>query len=284
MAGEDEAGDGAPERAAPKASGFGRRTTTHVPAGGLARAAASIERAVEALGRAASIKPKGLSWGLVLCIVAIIVWAVLALINRPRIDDGVAYYAATAAAIFSALMADRRGWLSGASWLKMLLVVFLGVVVWRGLVEVYWYGAYKARQAQGPGKFLINAGVQEMLAFDNPWCEGWFNNAWSCRLVSGLNTTERAEWISHFEIVRENERVLCVASKKSVGGAAPIGSCEATLPSWCVEWWNGRYPMPNTKEQWINHAENMPGMIFEPNRLRREELYPGKCIKTRWES
>ena len=94
MAGEDEAGEDVEKAPRAERLAFGRRSGAVPSSGKLATAAAAAGRAEDALRTAVDLKPRGMSWGLVLCIAATVVLGLLALINRPQIDDDAAYYVA----------------------------------------------------------------------------------------------------------------------------------------------------------------------------------------------
>ena len=138
MAGEDEAGEDVEDAPRAERPAFGRRSGAVPSSGKLARAAAAAGHAEDALRTAAAFKPRGLSWGLVLCIAATVVLGFLALINRPQIDDDAAYYVAAGVLIFVALMADRFGLLTARRPILVSILALVGAIAFSPLVDTYW--------------------------------------------------------------------------------------------------------------------------------------------------
>lgn len=178
MARENEARDeeGARSRRwrSPSSTAFGgRRSEPPIAKGGLSRAVATTFALAANVSRSTvKLKPQGMSWGLVLCIGSTIALGLLALINRPQLDDGAAYYAAAGVILQSYLVIDRRVW-----WPRHLIargfLVLSGLVILVGIVNAYWVSAYALTKSNDPNRFLFTTTQDAMLAFDNRWCQTW---------------------------------------------------------------------------------------------------------------
>ncbi|MEZ5926568.1 MAG: hypothetical protein R3D57_19545 [Hyphomicrobiaceae bacterium] len=243
-----------------------------------------MERAFTAIGRVAELKPTGLSWALLACVLATGVVVLLALILRPQIDDDAAFFAAAAVFISVGLLAERFDLWPRPRPIIIGLWMILGCAGYVALVNGYWFVAYVLTKSDDPDRFLLSTNVDALLAFDNRWCKVWMGHVWSCKLKSDPSPPHRG-FDPNKATIAQNERVLCWSYGKYMPGYSRVnygGRCRAELPRWCREYWNGRYPVPNREPMLMMDGFDVPGTISDPEKLRALDLYPGKCIKTIW--
>lgn len=285
MAGEDEAREGGENAQRSESPAFGRRSAAAPSSSGkLAKVAAAAGRAEYVLRAAADLKPQGLSWGLVLCVAATVALGVLALINRPQIDDDAAYYVVAGVLIFAALMADRFGLFTARRPILLSIVTLVGVISFGPLVEGYWYAWAQYWKQSGPWPNPADPTIEDLLAFDHPWCTAWTDKRWFCRT--------RAESADFEEFVamqpqgtwdeRSSARARCWQRRNGEGNSIRRVSCGShSIPRWCILWWTGTLPFPNPSPNSLSLEEyysGTPGPGLPP-----EHRYPGQCMKTKWD-
>jgi hypothetical protein len=240
-----------------------------------------------AVDRAAALKPKGLSWGLVLCIAAIIVGGALAFISRPQIDDGAAYYFAAGVLIFAALWLERRDWLRLSSWRWLLVAVLVSVPVYRGIVEAYWYASYQVWKLRGPGQNPSDPTVEDILTFNHAWCGEWSDHVWHCWRNPDA-TWRNAESMSPYNDealwseVRVRGAVICKRLARLSVSMRRIQCVSAGVPAWCRAWWDGGKVRPNPPPEWSAEMAILGGDPAYRPALPGPD-YPGECYSTRWD-
>lgn len=285
MASGDEAGEHAetPQHAHQGGgSAFGQRLAA--PAGRGARAAAPSAGIASALRRIAGLKPYGLSWSLGLCIVATAFLGLLALLNRPQIDDGAAYYVAAGALIFAMLMLERFGLFTARRPILLSMIALAGAVAVGPLVEGYWYAWSLYWKHSGPWPNPADPTLSDMLAFDHPWCSAWSDGQWFCdaREDSADFATFVAMQPGGIWEEQSNARARCWRRRGGVDRSIGRVECGShAVPSWCTLWWNGALLVANPAPGSLG-LEGADGGTPQLS-LTTLPRYPGQCMTTKWD-
>ena len=288
MAGEDEAREGGENAQRSESPAFGRRSAAAPSSSGkLAKVAAAAGRAEYVLRAAADLKPQGLSWGLVLCVAATVALGVLALINRPQIDDDAAYYVAAGVLIFVALIADRFGILTARRPVVLSVLTLVGAIAYSPLVEGYWYAWAQYWKQSGPWPNPADPTIEDLLAFDHPWCDGWTDHLWFCRKsgVLAWNDGSQQPFFSDEALWSESRSTAtseCKRLKRLSQSARRILCTRSQVPVWCLEWWDGGQVKTNPQPQWSARSSPLGGdPAYQPN--LPASSYPGKCVSSMWD-
>lgn len=277
MAGEDDVGEDAetaPGAERPASAAFGRRRSAAPSPGKLAQVSATTAAAEGAFRNAAGLKPRGLSWGLVLCLAAIVVLGVLALINRPQIDDEAAYYVAAGVLIYCAIIADRRGWLRIGT--RPLLVAFVAAFAFVGLINLYWLGSYAYWHVRAPIFSPVDPNAEDLLSFHHPWCSRWSDLRHTCFRPP---STVEVDAVG-FETSSKGS-VTCFRSRKHDQPSRRFIVCEeAQVPTWCTQWWSGSEILSNPSPKKTGGEARLVEAREWPTPSAKNAI--GQCLKTMW--